>query len=111
MIDETVALEIAPQDVDARRREGAPLAILDVRETWETAICAIEGSTLIPLSTLPANLDRLPQEIPLVVVCHHGMRSMQAVMWLRQQGFDNAINLQGGVAAWAQDVDPAMATY
>lgn len=111
MIDEHVEIEIAPEDVETRRRAGTPLAILDVREPWETEICAIEGSLLIPLSALPSNLDRLPQDIPLAVVCHHGMRSLQAVLWLRKQGFDKAVNLQGGVDAWAQRVDPAMATY
>jgi rhodanese-related sulfurtransferase len=111
LIDENIDLEIAPEDVEARRRAGMRLAILDVREPWETSICAIEGSILIPLSTLPSNLERLPQDIPLAVVCHHGMRSLQAVLWLRRQGFENAINLQGGVDAWAQRVDPAMATY
>jgi rhodanese-related sulfurtransferase len=103
--------EWSVEEVAARRQAGTPLAILDVREPWETSICAIEGSVFIPLSTLPESLDRVPQEIPLAVVCHHGVRSMHAVMWLREQGFDNAVNLQGGVDAWARCVDPNMATY
>jgi rhodanese-related sulfurtransferase len=53
----------------------------------------------------------LPQDKPLVVVCHHGMRSMQAVMWLRSQGFQNAVNLRGGIDAWARQIEPRMATY
>ncbi len=87
------------------------MALLDVRESWETDICAIEGSLKIPLGTLPQNVGRLPQEEPLVVVCHHGARSLQAVMWLRAQGFDNAVNLRGGIDTWARTIDPAMATY
>jgi len=111
LIDTHVAVEITPETLAAQRRAGAPLAILDVREPWEAEICAIDGSILLPLSTLPENLSALPQEIPLVVVCHHGMRSMQAVMWLRSRGFENAVNLEGGVDAWARRVDPGMATY
>jgi rhodanese-related sulfurtransferase len=105
------ALEIAPEILDAQLRAGKPFAIVDVREPWETEICAIEGSILMPLAALPENVAKLPQEIPLAVVCHHGMRSMQAVMWLRSRGFENAVNLQGGVDAWADRIDPAMARY
>jgi rhodanese-related sulfurtransferase len=111
LIDQTLDMEMTPADAEARRRAGTPLAFLDVREPWETEICAIDGSILIPLSTLPSNLERLPQDVPLACVCHHGVRSMQAVLWLRKQGFENAINLQGGIDAWAHTVDPAMATY
>ena len=104
-------LEIAPEDVAARRAAGEAIAILDVREPWETELCAIEGSIKIPLGTLPENVAHLPQENPLIVVCHHGARSMRAVMWLKGQGFNNAINLRGGIDAWARLVDPAMVTY
>lgn len=104
-------LEMSAEDVAARRSAGEKLAFVDVREPWETEICALDGSFKIPLASLPQRLDGLPQEIPLVVVCHHGARSMQAVMWLRSQGFDNAVNLRGGIDAWARTVDPMMATY
>ncbi len=104
-------LELSPEEVAAERRAGKTLVLLDVREPWETDICAIDGSIKIPLATLPENVGRLPQEEPLVVVCHHGARSMRAVMWLRHQGFDNAINLRGGIDAWARSIDPAMSTY
>ena len=104
-------LEVGPDEVAAQRREGEPLVVLDVREPWETDICAITGSLNIPLATLPVNVEQLPQDKRLVVVCHHGARSMQAVIWLRHQGFDNAVNLRGGIDAWARTVDPAMATY
>lgn len=105
------ALEVSVEDVAAERRDGKKLAVLDVREPWETDICAIEGSLKIPLGTLPQSVGQLPQEDPLVVVCHHGARSLQAVMWLRSHGFDNAVNLRGGIDAWARAIDPAMATY
>ncbi len=98
-------------DLQALRQAGTPHAVLDVREPWETALCLIPDSVTIPLGTLPAQLDRVPPEQPLVVVCHHGGRSMQAVMWLRAQGYQNAINLNGGIDAWARQIDPTMTTY
>jgi rhodanese-related sulfurtransferase len=104
-------LQIDGPALDKIRRENQDLTILDVREPWEVAICAIPGSINVPLSTLPQNLDNLPGRGPLVVLCHHGMRSMQAVAWLRQNGFENATNLQGGIDAWARQVDTSMATY
>jgi rhodanese-related sulfurtransferase len=104
-------MEMSVTDLAALRQAGAPHAVLDVREPWETALCLIPDSLTIPLGSLPTQLERVPSEQPLVVVCHHGGRSMQAVMWLRAQGYENAINLRGGVDAWARQVDPTMATY
>ena len=60
---------------------------------------------------IPVALDELDRDRELVVICHHGIRSQQVAMYLDHQGFRNVINLQGGVAAWARDVDPAMPTY
>lgn len=105
-----------PLQLDASRlqeiiQSNQSVTIVDVREPWEVAICAIPGSINVPLSTLPQNLARLPDQGPLVVLCHHGMRSMQAVAWLRENGFENASNLQGGIDAWARQVDTSMATY
>jgi rhodanese-related sulfurtransferase len=107
----TVPVQLDALALERIRQEDQLLTILDVREPWEVAICAIPGSINVPLSSLPQNLDRLPQQGPLVVLCHHGMRSMQAVVWLRQNGFENATNLQGGIDAWARQVDTSMATY
>jgi rhodanese-related sulfurtransferase len=107
----TAAIEMTPTDLAAWRQSATPHSVVDVREPWEADICRIDGSLLLPLGTLSQSLDRLPQDKPLVVVCHHGMRSMQAVMWLRSQGFENAVNLRGGIDAWARQVEPRMATY
>lgn len=104
-------LQIDGPTLDGMIKSNQGVAVLDVREPWEVAICAIPGSINVPLSTLPQNLSRLPEQGPLVVLCHHGMRSMQAVAWLRQNGFANAVNLQGGIDAWARQVDASMATY
>lgn len=85
--------------------------LLDVREPWEFQICRIEGSQLIPMGQLAAAMNALDPTRETVVICHHGIRSMQVARYLDYQGFDNVINLAGGVAAWAREVDPAMPTY
>jgi rhodanese-related sulfurtransferase len=85
--------------------------LLDVREPWEFALCRIEGSRNVPMATIPAREQELDPESEIVVICHHGVRSAQVCMFLERQGFENVFNLAGGVAAWADEVDPAMARY
>ncbi|MGC3962341.1 MAG: rhodanese-like domain-containing protein [Rhodocyclaceae bacterium] len=85
--------------------------LLDVREPYEFAVCAIEGAMLIPMGTIPARSEELDPEQPTVCICHHGMRSAQVAMFLSQRGFTDLYNLSGGVHAWATQVDPAMPTY
>lgn len=82
-----------------------------MRDEWERAICLIPGSIEIAMSALPSSLDRLDPERPVVALCHHGMRSLRAAAWLRQQGFAQAVSMAGGIDAWARQVDRAMATY
>ena len=85
--------------------------LLDVREPREFQICQLEGSQLIPMGQLPAALNSLDPQREVVVICHHGIRSRQVAMFLDYQGFRSVINLAGGVAAWARDVDRHMPTY
>lgn len=94
----------------AWRRENKPHFLLDVRQPEEYAAARIEGAVLIPLAELPGRLDALPKSLPLVVLCHHGMRSAHAVHHLREAGFD-ALNLAGGIDAWSRDVDPEIPLY
>lgn len=103
--------EIDVRELDQRRRSGETIAVLDVREPWEVELCRIEGSLALPLDTIPARLEELPRDGVLVIVCHHGVRSARAVAWLRAHGFDNAVNLAGGIDAWAREIEPAMRTY
>ena len=93
------------------RAEGEAHTVLDVREPDEIAICAIEGSRSIPMQQVPQNLDALPHEEPLIVLCHHGQRSAIVADFLRKSGFPNAWNLIGGINAWAQYVDSTMPRY
>ena len=90
---------------------GAPPLILDVREGWELKICALPGTTHIPMGQIPTRLDELDPECETVVVCHHGVRSLRVAHFLESRGFRNLYNLQGGVDAWAREIDFAMHTY
>ncbi len=91
--------------------ERSKPVLLDVREPWEFQTCKIASSQSMPMRSVPARYMELDREADIVVVCHHGARSFQVGLFLEQQGFANIINLYGGVAAWARDVDPSMPTY
>lgn len=95
----------------ARWRAASACRLLDVREAWELDICGFDDALHVPLADLPARLGDLPDDRPLVVVCHHGVRSARATAALRRLGIDRAVNLDGGIDAWARAVDPAMAVY
>ncbi len=88
-----------------------PPLLLDVREPWEFDKARIEGSTLVPMRAVPERLDNFDPQRETVVICHHGIRSRMIGRYLENQGFSNIINLSGGVAAWASDVDRQMPTY
>ena len=94
-------------EVDA---ETPPL-LLDVREHWEFALCALPGSVHVPMREIPARLGELDPSRPIVCICHHGRRSMQVAMFLEHRGYESVFNLSGGIDAWARQVDRAMATY
>ena len=102
---------ITVHDLADWQRQGQALALLDVREPWELDICRIEGALSIPLQQLPARAAELPTDRKLVVFCHHGGRSAQAVAWLRRAGLDQAVNLEGGIDSWAREIDRTMGTY
>jgi len=85
--------------------------LLDVREPWEFQTCRIEGSVPIPMNSIPARMQELDDEAPIVCICHHGARSMSVASFLERNGFSQVINLTGGVHAWALQVDNSMPTY
>lgn len=85
--------------------------LLDVREPWEVAICKLPDAECIPMRQVPARMQDWPHDREIVVICHHGIRSAAVGRHLEQHGFSNVINLDGGVDAWAKEVDPNMATY
>jgi rhodanese-related sulfurtransferase len=85
--------------------------LLDVREPWEFDVCRLPEARPMPMRSVPARFGELDRDADIVAVCHHGARSFQVAMFLEQQGFPRVCNLYGGLAAWAQQVDPAMPTY
>ena len=107
---EAEAWEIAPRELQAVRDRG-DVVVLDVREPHEHAIARIEGARLIPLGTLPARIGELDSSQPIVVYCHHGVRSKMALDFLRRAGFAKLQHLKGGIDAWSRDVDPTVSRY
>lgn len=99
------------QALAGMRADRTAHTVLDIREPVEVAICAIEDSVLIPMQQVPQQLEALPREHPLIIVCHHGARSAKVTEFLRNSGFDNAWNLDGGIDAWAGLVEPDMPRY
>lgn len=104
-------LEIKPADVKARLDRGEKLVLVDVREPWEYEVCRIEGAKHVPLGSLAASLQTLPDVDEVICYCHHGMRSLDAAAWLRFQGFEKAKSLAGGIERWSVDVDPKVPHY
>jgi adenylyltransferase/sulfurtransferase len=106
-------LEITPEAVKAKLDAGEPLHLIDVREAHEVAICSIAGAEHVPMMSLFLGIKTTTAtaDTPIVVICHHGIRSLEATQFLRMQGFEQVQSMAGGVEAWAQRVDPEMARY
>ncbi|HEX3210156.1 MAG TPA: rhodanese-like domain-containing protein [Geminicoccaceae bacterium] len=104
-------LEIEPSALAALRSEPGSCALLDVREPWELAICGFREAIHCPLGALVGQEQVMPQDRPLIVICHTGRRSLLATQHLRRLGWSQAVNLRGGVEAYALEVDPSMARY
>ncbi|OYW25348.1 MAG: sulfurtransferase [Hydrogenophilales bacterium 12-63-5] len=94
--------QFRPPELAAHIQSGHTPVLLDVREPWEWNLCRLPGAILIPMRELPARLSELNKDAETVVICHHGVRSYHVV---------DVVNLAGGVAAWADEVDPAMPRY
>ncbi|SFD82756.1 Rhodanese-related sulfurtransferase [Thiohalospira halophila DSM 15071] len=104
--------QVEPAEFKAWLEAGEAPRILDVREPWEYEVAHLPNSTLIPLGELPSRAaEELDPAEPLVVLCHHGVRSLQAAYFLEHQGFADVINLTGGIDRWSQAVDPATPRY
>lgn len=109
---ESLPLEISPEDLHRRLQAGDDLQLIDVREPEEYDYCHLPGSLLLPLGEVTRRAAEIRTEGPVVVICHHGVRSAQALGYLRQRlGRTNVLNLRGGVAAWSEQVDPAFPQY
>jgi rhodanese-related sulfurtransferase len=107
-------LEISVREVKQIMDAGKTLHLIDVREPNEFAVCKIEGAELIPMRTVPGELQDITskaESAPVIVFCHHGMRSLNVVNWLREQGVKNCASMAGGIDAWSATVDPTVPRY
>ncbi|WP_435018770.1 rhodanese-like domain-containing protein [Tundrisphaera sp. TA3] len=110
---------MTPTELKARLDEGARLALLDVREDDERAYCSIKLPETavdlhIPLGEVADRAGEIAEKtagMPLVVLCHHGMRSQAAATWLTHRGQADVHNLDGGIDAWTTQVDPSVPRY
>jgi rhodanese-related sulfurtransferase len=104
--------EITPEEVKAKLDAADSFTLLDVREPWEFDAAQIAGSTLIPMGDIPSRAHQeLDPDAEIVVVCHHGVRSMNVTVWLRQQGFEKAQSMRGGIDAWSRQIDGKVPMY
>ena len=104
--------EITTEEVKSKLDKGEAFTLLDVREPWEFETAHMDGANLIPMGDVPSRAHQeLDPEDHIVVVCHHGVRSMNVTAWLRQQGFDKAQSMRGGIDAWSRTVDGKVPVY
>jgi rhodanese-related sulfurtransferase len=104
-------VEITPAEAKQRLDRGEKLFLVDVREPFEFEICHIDGARLIPMGTVPANLQSLDVDEDVICCCHHGVRSMDVAIWLRGQGVERARSLAGGIDRWSAEIDPKVPRY
>ena len=103
--------QLSPAELQRWRQDGKAFLLLDVRTDEETAVCALPDSVHIPMNLIPLRSHELPDGLPIVVYCHHGIRSLHTAMYLADAGFETLYNLQGGIDAWAAQIDENMARY
>jgi rhodanese-related sulfurtransferase len=104
-------LEIAPSELKQSLDRGEKILLIDVREPWEFDLTRIGGAKLVPMGSIPANLQSLDSGDPVVCYCHHGMRSLDVAVWLRSQGVENVRSLAGGIDRWSLEVDSKVPRY
>ena len=102
---------IEPQSLKQMVDERQDFVMLDVRESWENNVACIPGTTLIPLRDLPQRVHELNPRQEVVVYCHHGVRSLDAVYLLQQLGFKRVASLIGGIDQWSREIDPSIERY
>src|SRR5580692_4445592 len=104
--------EITPEEVKMKIDQGEAFTLLDVREPWEFEAAHLAGAKLLPMGDVPTRAHQeLDPEDYIVVICHHGVRSMNVTAWLRQQGFEKTQSMRGGIDAWSRRVDGKVAMY
>lgn len=107
-------LEITPQQLNERLTRGDRTVILDVREPAEFALAHINGSVPIPMGSVPGELQRVEgfaDQGDVAVLCHHGVRSLNVTVWLRERGIENCFSVTGGIDRWSTEIDPGVPRY
>ncbi|MCH1583166.1 MAG: molybdopterin-synthase adenylyltransferase MoeB [Flavobacteriales bacterium] len=109
--EERPVKEISPAALDAIGKQGEAPVLIDVREPYEFAIAEM-GGVLMPVDSVPERLTEIPKDRPVVIHCRSGVRSARVIRMLEDQhGYDNLLNLKGGILGWQEDVDPSLARY
>jgi rhodanese-related sulfurtransferase len=103
--------EISVADLKAKRDAGDSFVLLDVREPDEIQTAALPGATAIPMMEIPLRFAELEKDADIVVMCHHGARSARVTQFLNDQGYDRAVNLDGGINAWSEHIDASIPRY
>ena len=104
--------EITVEAFAQQRQQPNPPLLLDVREPWENQTASIANSVLMPMGEVTSRAHtELDPDAPIVVMCHHGARSLNVAIWLRDQGFTQAQSLSGGIDAWSRVIDPNIPRY
>ena len=108
----TDIIQLPPTELKQWQDEGRAFHLLDVRTDEERAICTLPAAIHIPMNLIPLRQNELPDDdLPIVVYCHHGIRSQYCALYLADAGFEQTANLKGGIDAWAREIDPAMPRY
>ncbi|HEX2545277.1 MAG TPA: rhodanese-like domain-containing protein [Ramlibacter sp.] len=108
--------QVRPGDFDDwLQAQPARPVVLDVREPWEVHTASLDvpdaDVVVIPMQEVPQRLHEVPQDRPVAVLCHHGMRSQRVAMFLAHQGYTDVANIAGGIDAWSRERDPGIPLY
>jgi rhodanese-related sulfurtransferase len=104
-------VQLSPVEAAQRLRESPSACLLDVREKWEWDLVRVEGAKHMPMNEVPQRWQTLPEDGPILVLCHHGVRSTMVAQYLLKSGVDCVYNVRGGIDAWASEVDSTLAKY
>lgn len=103
--------QLAPADAARRLAAADPPLLLDVRTPHEHRLASVAGAVLIPMDEITRRVDELDPDRPVVVMCHHGIRSLSVAHYLIGRGFEQVANLAGGIERWSREVDPSVPRY
>jgi len=112
ILESMLELEITTEAFAQQRRQPSSPLLLDVRESWEYETASLPNSLLMPMGEVSSRAHtELDPDAPIVVMCHHGARSLNVALWLRDQGFSHTQSLSGGIDAWSRTIDPEVPRY